>query len=137
VERPGISAYLTCGRDGAIKFWNKGTFAHYRTIRHLDTMKAAYEIIITGGKGREVDGNGRRVCSAEVNRAVKSMKSAWVYDIQQMPLSNRIAAACFDRTVSFYDVLTGEFVCRIGGLRSSPTCVDCVDTGANEQQVLF
>ncbi|CAM9818189.1 unnamed protein product, partial [Ectocarpus sp. 12 AP-2014] len=36
VERPGISAYLTCGRDGAIKFWNKGTFAHYRTIRHLD-----------------------------------------------------------------------------------------------------
>lgn len=47
VERPGISAYLTCGRDGAIKFWNKGTFAHYRTIRHLDTMKAAYEIIIT------------------------------------------------------------------------------------------
>ncbi|CAM9600070.1 unnamed protein product [Ectocarpus fasciculatus] len=137
VERPGISAYLTCGRDGAIKFWNKGTFAHYRTIRHLDTMKAAYEIIITGGKGREVDGNGRRVCSAEVNRAVKSMKSAWIYDIQQMPLSNRIAAACFDRTVSFYDVLTGEFVCRIGGLRSSPTCVDCVETGANEQQVLF
>ncbi|CAM9408537.1 unnamed protein product, partial [Ectocarpus sp. 8 AP-2014] len=137
VERPGISAYLTCGRDGAIKFWNKGTFAHYRTIRHLDTMKAAYEIIITGGKGREVDGNGRRVCSAEVNRAVKSMKSAWVYDIQQMPLSNRIAAACFDRTVSFYDVLTGEFVCRIGGLRSSPTCVACVETGANEQQVLF
>ncbi|CAB1119939.1 unnamed protein product [Ectocarpus sp. CCAP 1310/34] len=130
VERPGISAYLTCGRDGAIKFWNKGTFAHYRTIRHLDTMKAAYEIIITGGKGREVDGNGRRVCSAEVNRAVKSMKSAWVYDIQQMPLSNRIAAACFDRTVSFYDVLTGEFVCRIGGLRSSPTCVDCVEISA-------
>lgn len=46
VERPGISAYVTCSRDGTIKFWNKGTFAHYRTIRHLDAMKAAYEIII-------------------------------------------------------------------------------------------
>eukprot|EP00903_Cladosiphon_okamuranus_P008717 g8350.t1 len=132
-----ISAYVTCSRDGTIKFWHKGTFAHFRTIRHLDAMKAAYEIIIMGGKGREVEGNGRRVCSAPVNRAVKSMKSAWVYDIQQMPLSNRIAAACFDRTVSFYDMLTGEFVCRIGGLRSSPTCVDCVEIGANEQQVIF
>lgn len=46
VERPGISAYVTCGRDGTIKFWHKGTFAHFRTIRHLDAMKAAYEIII-------------------------------------------------------------------------------------------
>lgn len=39
-----------------------------------------------GGKGREVEGNGRRVCLAPVNRAVKSMKSAWVYDIQQVGL---------------------------------------------------
>lgn len=46
VERPGISAYVTCGRDGTIKFWHKGTFAHFRTIRHLDAMKAAYEVII-------------------------------------------------------------------------------------------
>lgn len=46
IERPGISAYVTCGRDGTIKFWHKGTFAHFRTIRHLDAMKAAYEIII-------------------------------------------------------------------------------------------
>ncbi len=47
--------------------------------------------------------------------------------MQKMPLSNILAAACFDRTVSFYDMLTGEFFCRIGGLRSSPTCVDCVE----------
>lgn len=40
-----------------------------------------------GGKGREVEGSGRRVCLAPVNRAVKSMKSAWVYDIQQVRLS--------------------------------------------------
>lgn len=31
-----------------------------------------------------MEGNGRRVCSAPVNRAVKSMKPAWVYDIQQV-----------------------------------------------------
>lgn len=51
VERPGVSAYVTCGRDGAIKFWHKGTFVLYRTIRHLDTMKAAYEIMIMVSEG--------------------------------------------------------------------------------------
>lgn len=54
-----------------------------------------------------------------------------------MPLSNRIAAACFDRTVSFYDILTGEFVCRIGGLRSSPTCVDCIEVSSYGFQAFF
>lgn len=48
---------------------------------------------------------------------------------KQMPLSNRIAAACLDRTVSFYEMLTGEFVCRIAGLRSAPTCIDCIQVG--------
>ena len=42
-----------------------------------------------------------------------------------MPLSCRIVATCLDRTVNFYDMLTGEFVCRIAGLASPPTCVDC------------
>lgn len=46
VERPGISAYVSCARDGTIKFWHKATFAPYRTIRHLDAMKTAYEVII-------------------------------------------------------------------------------------------
>lgn len=55
VERPGISAYVTCGRDGTIKFWHKGTFAHFRTIRHLDAMKAAYEIIIMASDLEDAD----------------------------------------------------------------------------------
>ncbi len=46
VERPGISAYVSCARDGTIKFWHKATFAPYRTIRHLDAMKAACEVLI-------------------------------------------------------------------------------------------
>lgn len=46
-----------------------------------------------------------------------------------MPLSSRIVAACLDRTVNFYDFLTGEFVCRIAGLASPPTCVDCIQVG--------
>lgn len=41
VERTGISAYVTCGRDGKVKFWHKETFAPLRSIDHLDTIKAA------------------------------------------------------------------------------------------------
>lgn len=47
----------------------------------------------------------------------------------QMPLSCRIVAACLNRAVNFYDMLTGEFVCRIAGLGSPPTCVDCTQVG--------
>lgn len=46
VERPGISAYVTCGRDGTIRFWHKGTFAHLRSIDHLDTIKTACGALI-------------------------------------------------------------------------------------------
>lgn len=46
VERPGISAYVSCARDGTIKFWHKATFAPFRTIRHLDAMKAACGVLI-------------------------------------------------------------------------------------------
>lgn len=46
VERLGISAYVTCGRDGTIRFWHKGTFAHLRSINHLDTIKATCASLI-------------------------------------------------------------------------------------------
>lgn len=126
IERPGISAYVTCGRDGTIRFWHKSTFAHLRSISHLDTIKVACETLIKGSRGWDAEGGARCTSSAPARRAVSAMKSAWVKDIQQMPLSNRIAAACLDRTISFYEMLTGEFVCRITGLRSVPTCIECL-----------
>lgn len=46
VERPGVSAYVTCGRDGTIRFWHKGTFAHLRSISHIDTIKTSYEPLV-------------------------------------------------------------------------------------------
>lgn len=44
----------------------------------------------------------------------------------QMPLSNRLAAACLDRTVTFYDMHTGEYKCRIANLHTAPTCIECL-----------
>ncbi|CAM9448340.1 unnamed protein product, partial [Laminaria digitata] len=137
VERPGVSAYVTCSRDGTIRFWHKGTLKHLRTISHLDTIKTSYEPLVKGAKNGDTERGARRISSTPIRRAVQSMKSAWVSDIQQMPLSSRIVAACLDRTVNFYDFLTGEFVCRIAGLASPPTCVDCIQVDSSEQQVIF
>lgn len=61
---------MTCGRDGTIKFWHKGTFAPFRTIRYLDAMKAAYEVIIM-------------VSEIDFLRYWKMDSSCWLFLIRQ------------------------------------------------------
>ncbi|CAM9475514.1 unnamed protein product, partial [Discosporangium mesarthrocarpum] len=138
VERPGLSAYVTCGRDGTIRFWHKSTLAHMRSINHLDTIKASFNTVINESKGRDTDGKRpRNLKSAAVARAVNEMRKSWVCDIEQMALSNRLAVACMDRTIEFYDMHTGEPVCRISGLKYPPNCLECVQLGPDDQLVII
>ncbi|CAM9103617.1 unnamed protein product, partial [Phaeothamnion confervicola] len=157
VERPGLSAYITCGRDGTIRFWNKTTFGHMRCINHLDTVKAHYQRVVqgsaprddvdaagiaaggggSGGTGRGGAGIGRHRGATPGLASVGKMSAAWLCDICVMSLGSRLAVACLDRSVAFYDFLTGEPVCRIADLASPPTCVECTQMGPDTQTLVF
>jgi hypothetical protein len=46
VERPGLSAYVTAGRDGTVRFWHKATLNHLRCIDHGDSVRRHFKKLV-------------------------------------------------------------------------------------------
>jgi hypothetical protein len=46
VERPGLSAYVTAGRDGTVRFWHKATLNHLRCIDHGDSVRRRFKKLV-------------------------------------------------------------------------------------------
>eukprot|EP00953_Heterococcus_sp_UTEX-ZZ885_P012980 7419-Heterococcus_DN1.PRE.1 len=46
VERPGLSAYVTAGRDGTVRFWHKATLNHLKCIDHGDSVRRHFKKLV-------------------------------------------------------------------------------------------
>ncbi|GMH77331.1 hypothetical protein TL16_g07369 [Triparma laevis f. inornata] len=124
--------YITAGRDGTIRFWGTG-LEHVKTVSVKDSnfhyMKANF--------GRKSMPGARALIAAGASAKAVG-KRLWVTDICHMTLSNRLAVACADRTITFYDLYTMDISCRILNLPHAPSslCYFVATYGGEQHGVL-
>jgi hypothetical protein len=91
VDKPQ-PAYVTCSKDGTLRFWKCDTLQHIRTIANV----------------------------SDYNLERKQRAPAWISDIAVMSCCNKLAVAAVDRSLSFYDLSTFELSARITDLQHAP-----------------
>lgn len=129
VERPGLSAYVSASRDGTIRYWHKQSLQQLRVTNHVES-------VLKMSQERLAQDSSKSERGAASTAKPFAASPAWITDVAQLPLGNRIVVTCMDRSVSFYEMLTGELVSRITGLGYAPLCVHSY-APANDEQVVF